>query len=274
MAEQLIDKVVILARGLGTRMRRQDVEVSLAPEQEAVAQQGLKALVPVGRPFLDYVLTSLAEAGYHHVCLVVAPDHRTIRDYYTRQAPPRRIQLHYAVQEEPRGTADAVAAAEPFAGQDSFLMINSDNYYPLEALHRMRQGTSSAVALFEQETMIRLGNIPADRVRQFAVAQMNGTGCLSRILEKPTPETLASLPRPLWISMNCWRFRPTIFEACRRIGPSSRGEYEITDAVQYAIEQLGEKFQTILVQAPVLDLTSRKDILPIQQRLAGLPVDY
>ncbi len=274
MPLEVIEKVVILARGLGTRMRRQDADVVLAPEQEAIAQQGLKALVPVGRPFLDYVLTALAEAGYRFVCLVVAPEHTAIRDYYTRQAPPRRIQIYYAVQQEPRGTADAVAAAESFVQQDSFLMINSDNYYPVEALRRMREGTGSAVALFEQETMIRLGNIPADRVRQFAVAQMNGTGCLNRILEKPAPETLASLPRPLWISMNCWRFRPTIFEACRRIGPSPRGEYEITDAVQYAIDHLGERFQTVLVQAPVLDLTSRKDILPVQQRLAGLPVDY
>lgn len=274
MASDAIEKAVILARGLGTRMRRQEEGVVLAPEQEAVAQQGLKALVPVGRPFLDYVLTSLADAGYRHVCLVVAPDHTGIRDYYTRQSPPRRIHIHYAVQQEPRGTADAVAAAEAFVQQDSFLMINSDNYYPLEALQRMREGTGPAAALFDQETMIRLGNIPAERVRQFAVAQRNGSGCLARILEKPNQETLASLPRPLWISMNCWRFRPTIFEACRRIGPSPRGEYEITDAVQYAIDHLGDRFQTILVQAPVLDLTCRKDILPVQERLAGLPVDY
>ncbi|HPP51416.1 MAG TPA: nucleotidyltransferase family protein [Thermoguttaceae bacterium] len=274
MASGAIEKAVILARGLGTRMRRQEEGVALAPEQEAVAQQGLKALVPVGRPFLDYVLTSLADAGYRHVCLVVAPDHTAIRDYYTRQSPPRRIQIHYMVQPEPRGTADAVAAAEAFVQQDSFLMINSDNYYPLEALRRIREGADPAVALFDQETMIRLGNIPAERVRQFAVAQMNGSGCLTRILEKPTEETLASLPRPLWISMNCWRFRPTIFEACRRIGPSPRGEYEITDAVQYAMDHLGDRFHAVLVQAPVLDLTCRKDIRPVQERLAGLPVDY
>ena len=274
MPQESIDKVVILARGLGTRMRRQDAEVTLAPEQEAVAQQGLKALVPVGRPFLDYVLTALAEAGYQDVCLVVAPDHTAIRDYYTRQAPPRRIRIHYAVQVEPRGTADAVIAAEGFVQQDSFLMINSDNYYPVEALRRMREGTGPAVALFEQETMLQQSNIPAERIRQFAVAQMNGAGGLTRILEKPSEATLAALSRPLWISMNCWRFRPTIFEACRRIGPSPRGEYEITDAVQYAIDRLGEQFQTILVQAPVLDLTCRKDILPVQQRLSALSVDY
>lgn len=274
MTSDAIEKAVILARGLGTRMRRQEEGVVLAPEQAAVAEQGLKALVPVGRPFLDYVLTSLADAGYRHICLVVAPDHTAIRDYYTRQARPRRIQIHYAVQPEPRGTADAVAAAETFVQNESFLMINSDNYYPLEALRRMREGIGAAVALFEQETMIRQGNIPAERVRQFAIAQMNGKGDLARILEKPSESVLASLPQPLWISMNCWRFRPTIFEACRRIGPSPRGEYEITDAVQYTIDHLGERFQTVLVRDAVLDLTCRKDILPVQQRLANLPVDY
>lgn len=274
MSTAEIEKAVILARGLGTRMRRQDTETVLNSEQKAVADLGLKALVPVGRPFLDYVLTALAEAGFREVCLVVAPDHEAIEDYYTRQAPPRRIRLHYVVQPEPRGTADAVAAAEPFVQNSSFLMINSDNYYPVEALRRIREGNGSGVALFEQQTMIQEGNIPPERVRQFAVARIRADGCLEQILEKPDEATLSTLPKPLWISMNCWRFRPCIFEACRRIGPSPRGEYEVTGAVQYTIDHLGERFQTVLIQAPVLDLTCRKDILPVQDRLARVPVDY
>ena len=54
------DKLVVLARGLGTRMRRADDAVPLSPQQAAAADAGAKAMMPVGRPFLDYVLSAAA----------------------------------------------------------------------------------------------------------------------------------------------------------------------------------------------------------------------
>ena len=90
--------------------------------------------------------------------------------------------------------------------------------------------------------------------------------------EKPDKETLAAMPRPLWVSMNCWRFTPSIFEACRNIPPSPRGELEVTAAVQYAIDTLGERFRALKVRAAVLDLTSRQDIAPVAARLAEVEV--
>ena len=72
--------------------------------------------------------------------------------------------------------------------------------------------------------------------------------------------------------MNCWRFGPAIFPACRSIPLSPRGEYEIVAAVQYAIDVLGERFHAVCMQAPVLDLTSRGDIAPVAARLAGMEI--
>lgn len=266
------EKIVVLARGLGTRMQRRDESASLDDRQAAVARTGVKALMPIDRPFLDYVLSGVAEAGYRQVCLVVGPRHDELRDYYGRQVQPGRIRIDFAVQQEPKGTADAVAAAESFAGGDRFAVINSDNYYPVEALRALREQTGSAVALFEQQSMLSGSNVLADRVRQLAVGQIDGRGSLKRILEKPDEKTLSGLPRPLWLSMNCWQFRPVIFEACGAIGPSPRGELEITDAVQHAIDVLGERFCAVTVRAAVLDLSSRKDIAPIAARLAGTTV--
>lgn len=267
------DRIVVLARGLGTRMRRADESTSLDDRQAAVAQTGVKALIPIGRPFLDYVLSAAAEAGYRRVCLVVGPQHDELRDYYGRQLRPRRITVEFAVQEEPRGTADAVAAAESFAGGEAFAVINSDNYYPAEALRALRRQAGSAVALFEQESMLCGGNVPEERLRQFAVGQTDGEGFLERILEKPDPQTLSRLPRPLWLSMNCWQFRPVIFAACRAIGPSPRGELELPDAVQHAVDVLGERFRVVAVRAAVLDLSSRQDVAPVAARLAGREVE-
>jgi dTDP-glucose pyrophosphorylase len=214
----------------------------------------------------------LADAGYRQVCLIVAPDHDSIRRYYDREVQPERISIHFAVQQEPNGTADAVAAAEAFAGGDPFLVINSDDYYPVEALRRLREVTGSATALFERESMIAGSNIPADRIEAFAVGLMNGEGILRRVVEKPSQAELASIPKPHWLSMNCWRFGPSIFEACRRIKPSRRGELELPDAVQYAMDELNETFQVVRVRAPVLDMTSRKDVAAVAEKLAGVEV--
>jgi len=253
-------------------MRREDQATVLDERQAELAALGLKAMIPIGRPFLDYLLSALADAGYRKVCLVVAPDHELIRRYYWEDVRPQRFQISFAIQAEPRGTADAVAAAEGFAGRDYFLVVNSDNYYPIEALKALRETQGFATALFEQEAMLAESNIAPERIRQFAVGIFNHDGCLKRILEKPSPEVLAELPRPLWLSMNCWRFGPAIFEACSKIGPSPRGEYEITDAVQYAIDYLGARFEVVKVRAGVLDLTQRTDIRAVARALEGIPV--
>jgi glucose-1-phosphate thymidylyltransferase len=272
MAAGRTDKAVILARGLGTRMRRADAGAALDARQQQAADAGVKAMIPIGRPFLDYVLSALADAGFRRVCLVVAPDHEAIRAYYA-QAQPRRVTVHYAVQPEPKGTADAVAAAEPFAAGEPFVMVNSDNYYPAEALAGLRALDGFGAALFEQEAMFAGSNIAAERIRQFAVGEVDAQGRLRRILEKPDDATLASLPRPLWLSMNCWRFEAGIFDACRAIRPSKRGEYEVTDAVQHVIDVLGRPFHALTVRAPVLDMTSRQDVATIAPKLAAVKVE-
>lgn len=268
-----MDKLVILARGLGTRMRRADGAAAIDGKQSAVADAGIKALIPLGdRPFLDYVLSAAADAGLCKACIVIGPEQEAVRRYYEKEAGLKRMTVDFACQPEPRGTADAVAAAESFAGSDPFAVINSDNYYPVEALQALRQQPGCAVALFERDAMLADSNVPSDRINKFAVAKISPEGHLDRIVEKPDDAMLASLPKPLWLSMNCWRFGPSIFEAARRIGPSPRGEYEIPDAVQYAMHQLGEVFYAVTVRAPVLDLTARGDIGPVASLLSGTSV--
>jgi dTDP-glucose pyrophosphorylase len=271
-----MDQVVILARGLGTRMRKSDPAVALDPALAAAADSGVKAMIPIGRPFLDYVLGVAADAGITRACLVVGPEHCQMQDYYA-QLRPRRMTIEFAVQVQALGTADAVAAAEKVVGQRPFIAINSDNYYPLEALCGLRDAPGSAVAIFDQETLVAKSNIAAERISKFSVVEgltdADGSVRLQRIIEKPDEATLARLPRPLGVSMNCWRFGPSIFEACRSIKPSPRGELEITDAVQYAIDRLGERFRIVWCKSAVLDLSSRNDIEPIARRLAGVKVD-
>ena len=267
-----VEKAVIMARGLGTRMRKADESAALNESQNAAADSGVKAMIPVdgGRPFLDYILSALADAGYTRACLVIGPEHVNVREYFGVLSPPKRIRVEFAVQEKPLGTADAVAVARNFAGNDQFLLLNSDNYYPAEALEALAGLNGSGVALFDRDRMVMDSNIPEDRIRKFSVAEINQDGSLRRIHEKPSDEILRAMGVPLWVNMNCWLFSPAIFEACDRIDLSERGELELTAAVQYAIDVLGERFTALQFRDAVLDLSNRSDIAPVVDRLRTL----
>ena len=272
-----MNKAVILAAGLGTRMRKAEESATLSAEQDRAAATGVKALIPVGeskRPFLDYALSALVEAGYGKVCLVIGPDHHQIRDYYTTVAPPSVLRIEFAVQQKPLGTANACAAAEAFSAGEDFLLVNSDNFYPTEALRKLRELTGPGLAAYEKDAMVQGSNIAADKISKFAAIEIDPAGCMRKIHEKPGDDTLARLGTPVYLSMNCWRFSARVFDACRAIPFSPRNEYEITDAAQWCIDHFHEQFEAVKVEAPVLDLSSRSDIGPVTQRLAGMTVRY
>ena len=262
-------KAVVLARGLGVRMQQPDASAPLDRQQARAADAGMKGMIPFGRPFLDYVLSALADAGYRQACLVIGPEHEAIREYYARHRPTR-IEVSFAIQDRALGTADAVAAAERFAAGERFLVINADNYYPVEACRALRTLESAGLASFAADALVRDGNIGADRVRHFAVVRIDAAGDLLDIIEKPDEAALAALGPDIWISMNCWTFATSIFRACANIRPSPRGELELTDAVRYAVTSLGERFRVLTFRLPVLDVSTRADVAAVARRLAGI----
>lgn len=269
---QAVTRAVILARGLGTRMRRADDTAALDPAQAAVAASGVKALIDVGRPFLDYVLSALADVGITEVCLVIGPEHEALREYAASRTGGR-LHLTTTVQEEPRGTADAVAAAREFAGGQRVIVLNSDNHYPREALEALAAAPGSALVGFDRAALVAHSNIPAERIRAFALVATDPQheGRLRDIVEKPDAQTLAAFGEDAPVSMNAWLFTPAIFDACARIAPSVRGELEIIDAVRLLLAE-GEAFTVVGAAVGVLDLSSRADVAAVQEALAGIEV--
>lgn len=256
-------KAVILARGLGTRMRRQDENVALDNQQSQIADAGIKAMIRIDRPFLDYVLSELADAGFSEICLVIGNEQKLMRDYY-ESLLMSRVQISFAFQEKPLGTADAVAAAESFAGDDRFLVINSDNYYPLRAFQLLHDLSEAGTIGFERESLVRESNFTKERVEKFAIMKLDEEGYLKSIVEKPD-EIISG--EDVFVSMNCWLFTPKIFEGCRNIKLSKRNELELADAIQYAIDVLDERIKVLPIHAGVLDLSSRADIESVTKRL-------
>ena len=263
---------VILARGLGTRMRRADDGAALGEDQARVADTGVKAMIPIGRPFLDYVLSALADAGVSEVCLVIGPEHAAVREYYGGAAAPARVRVAFAVQEKPLGTADAVVSASEVVGANDFLVLNSDNYYPVDAYRALVALDGPGLVAFERDAMIRESNVPADRVGQFAVVRIGDDETMIDLVEKPDASTLAAFGNDVYLSMNCWRLDTSVIEACRRVPLSPRGERELTDAVGLARREAGTRFRVVRMRAGVLDLSSRGDIAGVSRRLAGVEV--
>jgi dTDP-glucose pyrophosphorylase len=240
--------------------------ISLEPEQEARAGLGQKGMIPVGRPFLDYVLSGLADAGFTRVCLVIGPGHGAVREHYTGAGRPARVKVEFAVQQRPLGTADAVLAAEAFAAGDRFLAVNADNLYPVLALEALRKLDGPGLAGFRRSGLLRGGLIAAERILAFALIEADRDGYLRRIVEKPDPATAASFGPDPMVSMNAWMLPPSIFASARAIAPSVRGELELQDAVRHNIDVLAERYRVVPFDEPVVDLSSRSDI-PVVTRL-------
>jgi dTDP-glucose pyrophosphorylase len=263
-------KAVILARGLGTRMKAADEGAALTSDEALVADTGMKTLVPVGdeRPFLDYILSALADAGCTEICLVIGPDHHAIRDRYTKVTPPHRFRIAFAIQAEPRGTGDALLAAEAFAAGDEVLMTNSDNYYPVDVLRTLVRMGRPGTVFFTPEGLARGSNIEPARIAAFAIGAVGADGCLDALIEKPDPETMKRVGQR-HVSMNCWRFEPSIFEACRGLVPSVRGELELADAITRTIQR-GVRYKVETSDEGVLDLSRRGDIPAVRERLRSV----
>lgn len=260
-------------------MRAPDPSVLLTPEQQRAASTGIKAMMPLnGRPFLDFILSSLADAGVPRVGLVVAPEHMVLRRYYELENPPSRIRIDFVVQAEPLGTANAVLAAETWTAGEPFLTMNADNLYPVDVLRELASLSEPGLPAFDAEELVASSNIPPERIGSFAILDVDESEYLKGIVEKPAQDLPAKAGRHMndlpalagrLISMNCWRFDRQIFKACREVPKSARGEFELPEAVGVAVRQ-GAKFKTFRARGPVLDLSTRADAADVARRLADI----
>lgn len=270
---------VILARGLGTRMREGASE-ALTPAQAAAAAAGQKGMMPLpgrdgrARPFLDYVLSALADAGYVEIGVVVPPPAANgrpdpLREYYTGPGRPSRVRMSFVVQPEARGTADAVAAAADWIAGRPFVVLNADNLYGVEALRALREADGPALPVYERDDLVGSSGIPDARVASFALLRVTPDGYLADIVEKPGPAAMAEAGPQALISMNCWRGDEAVMQACREVPVSSRGEFELPAAIRLAIAR-GVRVRAIPARGPVLDLSRQEDVASVTARLHNL----
>jgi glucose-1-phosphate thymidylyltransferase len=263
-----VTRAVVLAAGLGTRMRKAG-DAPLTEEQARAAAAGHKAMMPFGRPFLDHLLHNLAEAGVTRACLVTAPAHEEVRAYY-RALPTSRLSIECTIQPSPRGTADAVAAAGAFLSDAAALVVNGDNLYPVRALGALVTGGVPALVGYSRSGMLSSGQIPPERIEKFALV-VSRDGWMDRVIEKPDAATLAAAGADPQVSMNCWVVPPEILDVIRTLPLSPRGELELPMAVEGLVAR-GIRFRVVPCHEPVLDLSQRGDVAGVGAVLEGREV--
>ncbi|HEX5614550.1 MAG TPA: glucose-1-phosphate thymidylyltransferase [Acidimicrobiia bacterium] len=195
-----------------------------------------KQLVPIAnKPILFYGLERMAAAGIVDVGIIVGDTGPDIRDA-VGDGSQFGVRVTYLPQDEPLGLAHCVLIARDFLGDDDFVMYLGDNMLQqslVEFVQRFESERRRPPSLGEdyQPAAAQILLAPVDDPTQFGVAEVTPAGDVVRLVEKPAdpPSNLALV--------GVYLFDPTIHDAVRAISPSERGELEITDAIQWLLDQ-------------------------------------
>lgn len=266
-------RAVILARGLGSRMRRAaSGGGELDAAQASAAAAGHKALMPVGRPLIEHLLTAVAEAGLTEAVIVIGPEHDEMRAHFAAH-PARRLAITFAEQAQPLGTADAVAAARAACGGEPFVVLNGDTWYPPEAIRAVAAVRAPAFGAFDGAALVEQGNIPAERLLAFALCDVGDDGYLRDIVEKPEADHPLAQAAVRRVSMNLWHLPAEIFGVLPEVPVSPRGELELLDGVRLLMER-GARVAAVPLSCGLLDVSTRGDVAAVTARLGSRPVAF
>ncbi len=224
-------KGLVLAGGAGTRLR-------------PITHTSAKQLVPVAnKPILFYGIESMVAAGITEIGIIVGD---TRAEVIAALGDGSRFGASFCFipQDAPLGLAHCVLIAREFLGDDEFVMYLGDNL--------LEQDLGAFVAAFiaahsqvePPSAQILLKQVPDPH--RFGIAELDAYGHVVHLVEKPV-EPVSDLAL-----VGVYLFDKSIHEAVGSITPSSRGELEITDAIQWLIDH-GHRVRTELLHGWWID---------------------
>ncbi len=228
-----ITKAVILAAGEGTRMR-------------PLTYTRPKVMLPIAnRPILEHLLIEMREAAVSEFIFIVGYHDEQIRDYFG-DGSKWGVHIQYNSQRKQLGTADALRQVEGLLNEN-FMMINGDIIISRQDISRFVGMQGNVLSVIELEDVTGLGVL---EVRDKKVV---------RIYEK-----MANPPSHL-ANAGLYLFTPDIFSAIQNTPQSMRGEYEITDSIQWMIDK-GQNI-TCLEVGRWLDFSYPWDLITANEKI-------
>lgn len=204
-------KGIILAGGTGSRLHPLTLSVS-------------KQLMPVyDKPMIYYPLSTLMLAGINEVLIITTPQDNESFRWLLGDGSQLGCRFEYAIQEEPNGLATAFLIGEEFIGDDSVVLILGDNIF---------YGSGLAGKLKENRDP-KGGVIFAYHVsdpERYGVVSFNDKMEALSIEEKPEK------PKSKYAVPGLYFYDNRVIEIARKLEPSARGEYEITDVNKKYLE--------------------------------------
>ncbi|MCK4546091.1 MAG: glucose-1-phosphate thymidylyltransferase [Candidatus Eisenbacteria sp.] len=226
-------KGLILSGGKGTRLR-------------PITHTRAKQLLPVAnKPILFYGLEAMAKAGITDVGIVVGDTREEIQAA-VGDGSAFGVKVTYVHQKEPLGLAHAIKVSRPYLEEDPFVMYLGDNL--------IRDGIRTYVDEFRSDTghcHILLAKVQTPQ--EFGVAELED-GRVTRLVEKPME------PKSDLALVGVYMFNNDIHDAIDHIKPSARNELEITDAIQYLVDQ-GDEVRSKIINGWWKDTGKLEDIL-------------
>jgi glucose-1-phosphate thymidylyltransferase len=209
-------KALILAGGAGTRLR-------------PITHTSAKQLVPVAnKPILFYGIEAMVAAGITELGVIVG-DTRDEVMAVLGDGSRFGASITYIPQDAPLGLAHCVLIAADFLADDDFVMYLGDNLLEQDLAAFVHAFEQARVSSSPPTAQILLKQVPDPH--RFGIATLDDEGHVVHLVEKP-----ADPPSDLAL-VGVYLFDRTIHEAVRAIEPSARGELEITDAIQWLIDE-------------------------------------
>ncbi len=209
-------KGIILAGGAGSRLH---------PMTTAVSKQ----LMPVyDKPLIYYPLTTLMLAGIREILVITTPRDQAAFQALLGDGGQWGISLTFAVQDQPRGLADAYRLGAEFVdGRPSALILGDNIFYG----HGAGRAFGDAAAALDKACGARVFAYRVADPARYGVVELDGEGRPVSIEEKPRN------PRSPWAVTGLYFYDGQAPEIAARLKPSARGELEITDLNRAYLEQ-------------------------------------